>query len=113
MPAFTLNQLDSSKIQLTGALNFDTVPALRTQLIQLLPALNPIVVDLSQVNFCDSSGVALMLECLRQARSAQKNIIFEQAPKQMQAIAKMTGVAELLFTANEEVVMPAQAGIQK
>jgi len=98
MSIFAVNQLDSATIQLTGTLNFDTVPALCSQLMQLLPTLDPIVLDLSQVNFCDSSGVALMLECLRQAKAMQKKITFVHVPKQMQSIATMTGVADLLFT---------------
>ncbi len=90
-----IKQLDTSHIQLTGALNFNTVPLLQQQLIPILSSVNSIALDLSRVSFCDSSGVALMLACLRLAKQMNKPICFNHIPVQMQGIAHANGVAEL------------------
>lgn len=96
MTVIKLKQVDANKIQLTGALNFDTVPGLRQQFSKLFPFMPDIIVDLAAVNYCDSSGVALLLESLRLARAGQKRIIFINLPTQLQALARATDVAEIL-----------------
>jgi phospholipid transport system transporter-binding protein len=96
MSAIKLKQIDANKIQLTGALNFDTVPALRQQFTKLFPFMPEIIVDLRAVDYCDSSGVALLLECLRLARARQKKILFTNIPTQLLALARATAVAEIL-----------------
>lgn len=96
MAPIQLIQQDSGKFALTGALKFDTVPALQRQFMQLVPRADSVTLDLSGVTYCDSSGVALMLECIRLSRKAKKTLHFFHIPVQMQAIARISGVADLL-----------------
>ncbi|MFN7096038.1 MAG: lipid asymmetry maintenance protein MlaB [Gammaproteobacteria bacterium] len=96
MTAIKAKQINANKIQLTGALNFDTVPALRQQFSKWFPFMPDIIIDLAAVIYCDSSGVALLLECLRLAKAGQKKIIFINIPTQLLALAKATAVAEIL-----------------
>jgi anti-anti-sigma factor len=96
MTPIQLTKQDSGKFALTGALKFDTVPALHQQFAQLVPKANSLTLDLSGVSYCDSSGVALMLECIRLSRKAKKTLQFLHIPAQMQAIARVSGVADLL-----------------
>lgn len=91
-----LQKLSNDKIQLTGSLNFATVPALRRQFVEYLPLSSNVIVDLAVVEKCDSSGVSLLLEFLRLSEAAQKNIQFINIPAQLQAVMHAAAVTEIL-----------------
>ena len=55
--------------ELTGELDIASAPALRDQLLSLLrPGSSRLVIDLSQVSFCDASGLAVLVNTGRRAR---------------------------------------------
>lgn len=96
MQTAALKHIDGNKIQLTGALNFDTVPALQQQLTKLLPFMPDIILDLSAVSFCDSAGVALLLECKHTAKRLSKPLVFQHIPAQLMALTKAMTVNEII-----------------
>ena len=53
-------------------------------------------IDLSHVERSDSAGLALLVECLRHARQSGKTIRFFNIPAQMLAIARVSGLDEVL-----------------
>jgi anti-anti-sigma factor len=54
---------------LSGELDFASVPELRDQLLGVLrPGACRLIVDLSQVSFCDASGLAVLVGTNRRAR---------------------------------------------
>ena len=67
---------DSSIVRLRGRVNVDSSPALRDQLMALLRAQSPkaVVVDLSDVSYIDSSGLATLIEGLGVARMRQTTL---------------------------------------
>jgi anti-anti-sigma factor len=55
--------------QLSGEVDIASVPALREQLLRLLrPGSSRLVIDLSEVSFCDASGLAVLVSTGRRAR---------------------------------------------
>jgi anti-anti-sigma factor len=55
--------------ELTGEVDIASVPALREQLLRLLrPGSSRLVIDLSEVSFCDASGLAVLISTGRRAR---------------------------------------------
>jgi anti-sigma B factor antagonist len=55
--------------ELSGELDIASVPALREQLLRLLrPGSSRLVIDLSNVSFCDASGLAVLVSTGRRAR---------------------------------------------
>ena len=60
------------------------------------PGDTPLQISLAQVNRCDSSGVALLVDWLRQARDHERELKFVNIPAQMQAIIRVTDLEELL-----------------
>ncbi|MBY0545121.1 MAG: STAS domain-containing protein [Gammaproteobacteria bacterium] len=96
MPMCELTKVSDCKIQLTGALNFDTVPALWNKLVDFFSSMPSILIDLTDIDYCDSAGVALLLECVRFSKTAQKPIQFINLPAQLLALAKATAVDGML-----------------
>ena len=55
--------------ELTGEVDIASVPALRERLLGLLrPGSSRLVIDLSEVSFCDASGLAVLVGAGRRAR---------------------------------------------
>ena len=67
---------DSSIVRLRGRVNVDSSPALRDRLLALLRAQSPeaVIVDLSDVSYIDSSGLATLVEGLGVARMRQTTL---------------------------------------
>ncbi len=83
-------------LSLNGELSFKTVPALVANNKNFLSNGSSIDIDLSGVSRADSAGVALLIEWQRQAQKQNKSVCFSNIPSQMLAIARLSGVNELL-----------------
>ncbi len=92
----TLSQNEQGDLVVQGVLNYASVPEIHLVAKNILPKLNAITVDLSQVEYSDSAGLALLAEWYRYAK--QRQIIFsvKQPPVQLLAIANVTGMANVL-----------------
>ena len=93
-----LQPCDDGSMSLSGSLSHQTVPNLLKQSKRLFDNNShaEIVIDLKQVSRSDSSGVALLIEWMRQASSRNKTIRFLNIPEQMLEIAKVSGVDKIL-----------------
>lgn len=56
----------------------------------------PVRVDLAQVGRCDSAGVALLVEWLRQAQARGLSLTFVNIPAQMRAIIQVADLEDVL-----------------
>ncbi len=81
---------------LTGALTFETVPALWRQSVALFDNSDSVTLDLHGITHTDSAGLALLIEWLRIARGKNRAIVFKNIPPQMMAIAKVSGLEQIL-----------------
>lgn len=82
-------------VRVQGALTFESVPALAAQPAGWLARGGQTAVDLSGVSRADSAGMALVLEWVAQARAAGGSLRLHDAPEQMLAIARASGLASL------------------
>lgn len=88
---------EDSALLLSGDLDKHTVPAALKQARQLiLGAGGPIRLDLGAVTRADSAGIAMLLDCMRQARQAGLEVRFQRVPEQMLAIARVSGLDHIL-----------------
>jgi phospholipid transport system transporter-binding protein len=92
----TLQAQPDGHAALSGPLNFDTVGALLDQGNALIGEGRVTQIDLSGVTASDSAGLALMIEWLSVARAAGKQLRFEHIPLQLQQLARLSEVEELL-----------------
>lgn len=95
MSATRLQTADDGRLMLSGELSMATVPALLKQL-DWRQGETEIRIDLQGVERADSAGVALLIEWRRAAAQQQRTIDFQNIPSQMLAIARLSGVDELL-----------------
>ena len=86
---------------LAGDIDFGTVPALLAHPGANMKAGSDIRVDLSGVTRADSAGLALMVEWLREAQRTGTVMTFENVPGQLQSIAQVCGLQDILFPSHE------------
>jgi phospholipid transport system transporter-binding protein len=89
-----------NRLLVSGELSFKSVPALAAKSRNFFKDSNSFDVDLVDVKRADSAGVALLIEWQRQAKQQNKSINFYNIPSQMLAIARLSGVDELLSLKN-------------
>ncbi len=82
--------------RLSGELGFGTVSRLLKDSRAGFSDGNDIEVDLSGVTRADSAGLALLVEWLREAERAGRAISFVNMPAQMQSIARICGLDDIL-----------------
>lgn len=83
-------------MEIHGDLSFDSVPALWRQVSKRFSGPDAPDVDLQHVVRSDSAGLALLMECLRAAQQTGKSIRFFNIPTQMLAIARASGLEQVL-----------------
>ena len=92
-----VTQQNQQKYLVSGAVDFSTVPDLLRQVSGFISGSHPadgapVVIDLSQVNECNSAALAWMLEIVRLARLKDIALYFENLPATVSTIAKAYGV---------------------
>jgi phospholipid transport system transporter-binding protein len=98
-----LEARDNNRFAVIGALDLDTAETLLAQANKLFPVQSSFDIDLGGVTRSDSTGVALLVEWLRQARSRGQGMRLFNIPPQMQAIIKVTDLDELLFSSQNGI----------
>jgi phospholipid transport system transporter-binding protein len=95
-----LEALGGGRFRVSGTLDAGTVTALLKQSAdRFFRDAAPILVDLAGVTESDSAGLALLIEWLRMAREKGCAIQFANIPAQINALARISEVEDLL-TAN-------------
>jgi phospholipid transport system transporter-binding protein len=83
--------------QIEGRLSFDTVKLLLHKSKEIFKTKSDLIeIDLSQISYSDSSGLALLAEWQHLAQRRKKNIIFKNLPKQLFNMAKLSKLDKIL-----------------
>ena len=87
-------------VSLHGRLNIDSSPALRDQLLALLrgQAREAVTVDLSDISYIDTSGIATLLEGLKIARNRLTRFCLRGLQGRVAHLFEVTGVSALFET---------------
>ena len=91
-----IQRVADGRLLLSGELDFTTVTRLNGEALKLLEGADSICVDLHGIVRSDSAGLALLVEWMRAARRLGKPIQFLNIPQQMLAIARVSGLDEVL-----------------
>ena len=94
----TIQEHEHGVYAVHGELNMQTVPAVSKQLVQLMPDIkgNCFTLDFSAISRSDSAGVALLVEVMQLAKTANLNLSFANLPQQMKDIAEVSGLLAVL-----------------
>ncbi|HIC45238.1 MAG TPA: STAS domain-containing protein [Methylophaga aminisulfidivorans] len=86
----------SKRFVVTGEMTLESAKIALIESKGVFDAVNDIEIDLQHVTQADSAGLALLVDWMRAAKKARKSIAFKHLPEQMDAIAKASGLDELL-----------------
>ncbi len=96
MTANLHKQPGSTAWELSGQIDIHSVPGLLKQAKGLFNPPRNVVLDLKAVDRMDSAGLALLIEWLRLAKRRGASLQFRNIPSQIQAIATVCGLENLL-----------------
>jgi len=86
-----------------GEIDLYSAPKLQTDLAAIIDSAAPaarIVVDMSGVEFCDSTGMNVLLSCLRQARERGGELELAAPRPAIKKILQVTGL-DSVFTVSQ------------
>lgn len=91
-------QIADGTLQLSGVLDFESVLAVNSLGQQWLESSAPVDcrLDLAQVTYSSSVGIALLLGWLRVAQKQKKNLHIVNLPATMAALARVGGLENIL-----------------
>jgi anti-sigma B factor antagonist len=93
-------------VDLMGQIDLGSSPALRRTLLDSLKTTNHMAINLGGVSYIDSSGIASLIEVLKEAQDTKKRLVLfgvEGAVLQVLQLTRLTGVFEI--AQNEEQVL--------
>ena len=88
---------EGSTVYLRGRLNIDSSPTLRDQFLAMLRGESPhaVTVDLTDIHYIDSSGVATLIEALKMARQRQTTLCLHGLQGRPRHLFEVTGMSTL------------------
>jgi phospholipid transport system transporter-binding protein len=100
MTPATLEASGDGRFQVRGPMVFRTAGDLLASSEKLFRGAGALVIDLSAVTNADSAGLALLIEWLRTGQAEGRSLGFVGVPEKLEAIARLSGVAEMLGEAS-------------
>ena len=88
-------------VDVVGQIDLGSSPALRKTLLETLNGTKSVAINLSAVRYIDSSGIASLVEVLREARNSEKRLVLfgvTGAVLQVLQLTRLTGVFEICET---------------
>src|SRR5579871_6029264 len=88
-------------VDVVGQIDLGSSPVLRKTLLESLNGTKSVAINLSAVKYIDSSGIASLLEVLKEARNSNKRFVLfgvSGAVLQVLQLTRLTGVFEICET---------------
>lgn len=98
-------------VDVAGHIDLRSSPALRKSMLDCLKRTNRLTMNLAGVRYIDSSGIASLLEVLKEARKAGKKFVLfglTAAVREVLQLTRLTGVFEIYES--EDTALRAAAG---
>jgi anti-sigma B factor antagonist len=84
-------------VRVCGEMDYQTAPFFRARLgDEISQGQRCVVLDLSEVSFCDSAGLNVLLWAWRQTGGARAVLVLACVPKDLRRVLAMTGADSLL-----------------
>lgn len=88
-------------MDVVGQIDMGTSPALRKALLESLSGTERVAINLTEVTYIDSSGIASLLEVLQEAKKSKRRVIlFGLTPSVLYVLqlTRLTGIFEIKET---------------
>jgi anti-sigma B factor antagonist len=95
MNASTREHSGITIVDVSGDIDMGTSPALRKTLLEALKKTSRLVVNLRQVRYVDSSGIASLVEVLKEAHNKQKRLILFGLNKAVHEVLQLTRLSKI------------------
>ncbi len=94
----TISKQNETLYAIEGELTMASVPSISKQFDELFSstASGELTINFASVSRSDSAGVALMVELIQLAKIANLSLFFSNLPQQMQDIANLSGLLDIL-----------------
>ena len=83
-------------IAVSGELDIHTAPDLTEVLSPAIAAGQPVIVDLTDVTFMDSSGLSVFVTALKRAREAETTLVLVVSEPRVMRVFSITGIDTLI-----------------
>jgi anti-sigma B factor antagonist len=93
MKAATREQSGTTIVDVSGDIDMGTSPGLRKLLFESLAKTARLVVNMGEVRYIDSSGIASLVEVLMKARNNQKQLVLFGLNRTVQEVLQLTRLA--------------------
>ena len=91
----------------SGEITFSTSPDLRNQLLKLIDQkINKIVMDMKEITYIDSSGMATLVEILQKIKAINGQLKLSQVPDKIKEILEMVRLKDIfeIYESEEEAI---------
>jgi anti-sigma B factor antagonist len=95
MKTVTRQRPGTTIVDVTGDIDMGTSPSLRKTLLDSLKATPRLVVNLREVRYVDSSGIASLVEVLKEARNTEKRLVLFGLNKTVQEVLQLTRLTRI------------------
>ena len=97
----TREQTEATIVDVTGDIDMGTSPGLRKTLLDSLKTTPRLVLNLREVRYIDSSGIASLVEVLKEARNKEKRLVLfglNTAVREVLQLTRLTKIFEIRDT---------------
>lgn len=95
MKTATRQRPGTTIVDVTGDIDMGTSPGLRKTLLDSLKRTPRLVVNLREVRYVDSSGIASLVEVLKEARNTEKQLVLFGLNKTLQEVLQLTRLTKI------------------
>ncbi|SPE23889.1 putative Anti-sigma-B factor antagonist [Candidatus Sulfopaludibacter sp. SbA3] len=113
MNTATRHNKGATIMDVAGHIDIGSSPALRKSMLEYLKHSDRLAVNLAGVKYLDSSGIASLLEVLKEARSSKKRFVLfglTAAVREVLQLTRLTGVFEVYESEDEALTAETAAG---
>jgi anti-sigma B factor antagonist len=103
------SQGDHAIVIVSGEIDLYTAPRLHSELAAVIASAAPasrVIVDLSGVEFCDSTGMNVLLSCLRQVKERGGELELAAPRLAVRKILQVTGLDAVFTISGEPTAVP-------
>ena len=95
MKTATREQAGTTVVNVTGDIDMGTSPGLRKTLLESLKKTPRLMVNMREVRYIDSSGIASLVEVLKEARNTKKRLVLFGLNAAVREVLQLTRLAKI------------------